>query len=128
MRKEEEKVAIVADYVSGRYTYRSLRDKYGYSVGLIHKWVHQIQQSKPKMSRSKPKPKLSRPKPVKEERAAVLNPDVTADPEVMPSDVAALQEELRKARLHNELLTAMIDIAEDDLGLPIRKKYGAGRL
>ena len=47
--------------------------------------------------------------------------------EAMPSDVKTLQEELRKARLHSELLSAMIDIAEEDLGLPIRKKYGAGQ-
>jgi hypothetical protein len=41
------------------------------------------------------------------------------------SDVKKLQRELEKERLHNKLLNAMIDIAEEQLGIPIRKKYGA---
>ena len=47
--------------------------------------------------------------------------------EQLPSDVKQLQEELRKAKLHNELLNAMIDIAEDQLKINIRKKPGTKR-
>lgn len=36
-------------------------------------------------------------------------------------DVKALREELRKAKLYNELLNTMIDIAEDQLKIDIRK-------
>lgn len=113
MGTEREKAAIVAAYWTGRYTYRSLSVKFGYSVGVIHKWVRQQgdKMSKPKQG----KKKLT----VKEPPSALT--------EAMPSDVKTLQEELRKARLHSELLSAMIDIAEEDLGLPIRKKYGAGQ-
>jgi hypothetical protein len=39
-------------------------------------------------------------------------------------DVKKLQEELRKAQLHNKLLNAIIDIAEDQLKIDIRKKSG----
>jgi hypothetical protein len=45
--------------------------------------------------------------------------------EQMPPDVKTLQAELRKSRLHNKLLTAVIDIAEEELSAPIRKNYGA---
>jgi len=38
--------------------------------------------------------------------------------------VEALQKELAKERLRNKLLTAIIDIAEEELKIPIRKKYG----
>ena len=35
-----------------------------------------------------------------------------------------LQEELRKAKLHNKLLNAMIDIDKEQLNIDIRKKSG----
>ena len=38
-----------------------------------------------------------------------------------------LRKELEEARLYNELLNAMIDIAEDRFEIPIRKKPGAKR-
>ena len=113
MRIEREEAAVVAAYLTGNYSYRSLSVKFGYSVGVIHKWVRQQgnKMSKPKQSKTK----IS----VQELPMAMT--------EAMPSDIKTLQEELRKARLHNQLLSAMIDIAEEDLGLPIRKKYGAGQ-
>jgi transposase len=44
--------------------------------------------------------------------------------EVMPEDVKGLKEALRKERLKNELLNAVIDIASKELGVDIRKKSG----
>jgi UDP-glucose 6-dehydrogenase len=44
--------------------------------------------------------------------------------EELPTDVKQLREELRKAKLHNKLLNAIIDIAEDQLKIDIRKKSG----
>ena len=110
---ERKKAAIVAAYQTGDYTYRSLSVKFGYSVGVIHKWVRQHGDKMVKPKQVKKRLSLQAPQPEKAEE--------------MPDDVKTLQEELRKARLHNELLSAMIDIAEEDLGLPIRKKYGAGQ-
>ena len=48
---------------------------------------------------------------------------------VQPSDshFARLRKELEDARLKNELLNAMIDIAEGQMGIDIRKKRGARR-
>jgi len=45
----------------------------------------------------------------------------------LPSDVKILQEELRKAKLNNELLNAIIDIAEEQFKINIRKKSGTKR-
>jgi len=42
----------------------------------------------------------------------------------LAAEIKHLQEQLEQERLHNRLLTAMIDIAEDELKIPIRKKYG----
>jgi len=40
----------------------------------------------------------------------------------------ALREELDDARMKHVVLDTMIDIAEKELGIPIRKKFGAGQL
>ena len=45
----------------------------------------------------------------------------------LPASVKQLQKELEEARLYNELLNAMIDIAEEQMGIDIRKKSGAKR-
>jgi len=45
----------------------------------------------------------------------------------LSNEVKQLQQELRKAQLHNKLLNAMIDIAEDQLKIDIRKKSGTKR-
>ena len=39
----------------------------------------------------------------------------------------ALRQELEDARLKNVALETMVDVAERELGIPIRKKYGAKR-
>jgi hypothetical protein len=50
---------------------------------------------------------------------------VTGEP--LPTDLKKLQSELRKSQLHVQLLNAIIDIGERELGVDIRKKYGAKR-
>jgi UDP-glucose 6-dehydrogenase len=42
----------------------------------------------------------------------------------LPKDIAFLQKELTQERLRNKLLTAIIEVAEEELKIPIRKKYG----
>ena len=44
--------------------------------------------------------------------------------ESVPADVVQLQKELSTALLHAKLLNAMIDIAEKELKIDIRKKSG----
>jgi len=98
--------AIIAEYLLGNTTYRKLEAKHGVDFRIIHQWVSKFQGKVVK--KTKPKTKLSNA-PVKE---------------ALPTDVERLQEELRKAKLHNQLLNAMIDIAEDQLKINIRKKFG----
>lgn len=110
MRKSEKTVqeqeAIIAEYLLGDTTYRKLGAKHGVDFRVVHYWVSRF-QGKP-VKKAKPKSKL--------------NDDLPR--EDLPTDVKQLQEELRKAKLHNKLLNAMIDIAEDQLKIDIRKKSG----
>jgi transposase-like protein len=112
MSKRSEKEVIVAEYLSGRYSYRELSAKHGYSLGAVHKWVKQYTD---RMGKAAVKKKIVSPSAIPE------------DTSPMPADVKTLQAELRKAQLLNKLLTEVIVIAEEEFGLPIRKKSGTKR-
>lgn len=99
---------IIAEYLCGNTTYRKLEEKYGVDFRIINYWVKKFQGKT-----------MSKAKPRKSEEPTIAEP--------LPSDVKQLQEELRKARLHNKLLNAMIDIAEEQLKIDIRKKSGTRR-
>ncbi len=101
-----EQEAIIAEYLLGDTTYRKLGAKHGVDFRAIHQWVTRF-QGKP-VRKIKPK----------------IKPTETLPQEELPADVKQLQEELRKAKLHNKLLNAIIDIAEEQLKIDIRKKSG----
>jgi len=103
-----EKEAIIAEYLLGEESYRQLGLKHGVDFRLIHLWVTKFQ--------GRPVRKL-KPKSVLKNEAV----------DQLPKDVRELQEELRKSKLHVELLNTMIDIAEDQLKISIRKKSGTKR-
>lgn len=104
----QEQESIISEYLLGNTTYRKLGDKYGVDFRTLHGWVSKF-QGKP----------MRKEKPQKQEKQLIEEP--------LPSDIKQLQEELRKARLHNKLLNTMIDIAEEQLKVDIRKKSGTKR-
>jgi hypothetical protein len=106
MITQNQKEGIITEYLTTEISYRDLGEKYGTNFRLIHRWVQNYQG---KMRNRK-----------KEVKAKSL-PESQGQ---LPTDVKKLQEELRKARLLNEVLTEVINIAEEELKLPIRKKYG----
>ncbi len=101
-QKQQLKEAIIAEYLAGEITYRKLGEKYGVDFSMIHLWVMRYQG------------KMKIPKPAIPEQLESK----------LPIEVKQLQAELRKAQLHNKLLNAMIDIAEEQLKIDIRKKSG----
>ncbi len=102
----QEQEAIVAEYLTGELSFRKLGEKHGVDFRVIHYWVSQFQGKIVTKKKSKEK-----------------KPETTVQ-DNLPTDVKQLQEELRKAKLHNKLLNAMIDIAEEQLNIDIRKKSG----
>ena len=99
---ELQKEAVVNEYLFGHLSYRELALKYGVNHKLIHVWVMKKQGKKP----------------VKKETEDL------ADDSPLPTDVKELQKALRQANLKNKLLNTMIDIAEEQLKIDIRKKSG----
>jgi transposase-like protein len=107
-KTKAEQEAIIAEYLLGENSYRQLGIKHGIDFRLIHCWVTKFKG-----------------KPVRKQKSKKENKNQSAEP--LPIDVRQLQEELRKSKLHVELLNTMIDIAEDQLKINIRKKSGTKR-
>lgn len=108
-KTRQEKAGIVAEFLKGDYSFRKFGSIYGIDFRRVHSWVTKYRNGsvkKVKANKTKPSPQVD---------------------ENLPADVNKLQEELRKAKLYNELLNTMIDIAEDQLKIDIRKKSGTKR-
>lgn len=106
----DKKEAIINEYLIGGISFRVLGKKHGISRSTINRWVLEHQGFI--CMRKSPKESISLLEMNKEPRA------------VLPTEVIELQKQLEQERLHNKLLIAMIDIAEQELKIPIRKKYG----
>lgn len=104
----ENKEGIIAEYLIGNTSYRKLGVKWGIDFRLIHSWVMKYKGKSNKGQSKLPK-------------------ESTGLSEPLPSDIKKLQEELRKSKLHIELLNAIIDIGGKELGVDLRKKSGAKR-
>ncbi|MFT2008551.1 transposase [Pontibacter sp. 13R65] len=109
MEDRKSKERIIAEYLASGLSYRQAAPKYGVNFRTLHRWVkqHKGQMKKPT--------KAVTVKPV---------PVLPPGQESLPTDVKLLQAELRKARLHTQVLEQVIAIAEEELGLSIRKKSG----
>lgn len=101
-----KKEAIVAEYLTGEYSYRQLGIKHGIDFRKIHYWV------------SNYKGKI---KPLKKQ-AKALNQAIP-----LPNELKQLQVELRKVKLHNEVLEEMLKLSEQLTGIELRKKFGTKR-
>ena len=104
-REAKKRKELVAEYLAGEVSYREMEERYGVSSSTLQRWVKAA--------------------------GAARSPWVGEVEEPGAEDVGAevkrLRVELRKAELHNKLLNAMIDIAEERFEIPIRKKRGARR-
>lgn len=118
MDKKINKQAIIDEYLLGCFTYRELEKKHGVSRQTINEWVLDYQG-------------IPRSKTIRRQKATLQLMKGKQKEEKTPplsKEVLELQKQLEQERLHNKLLTAMIDIAEQELKIPIRKKYGTRQL
>ena len=109
MRQKEKKAEVVGEYLKGGVTLREMERKSGINFRTIHRWVKECEAMTGPEGADRGKGR----------RALV------AKERELPDDVRRLQKELEEARLYNKLLNAMIDIAEEQFEIPIRKKHGA---
>jgi len=110
MHESISKESIIVEYLAGKTSYRKLGARYGYPFRTIQRWVVKYRKMQKQSE-----------KIVKQAAEAACNESSEI------TDVKELQEELRKARMLNKVLNEMIDIAEQDLKVSIRKKPGIKR-
>lgn len=110
-RLEKRREEIVSEYHAGGSSYRDLEARYGISSSTLQRWVKSAGLT------------------VQGEGAIggfrEEDPGTHRDTENLAAEVKRLRAELHRSDLHNKLLNAMIDIAEEELEVPIRKKRGA---
>ena len=92
---------MVEEYLKGGVSLRQLGRKYGVQRTTLHRWVKAYRSGQEIQSR--------RPEAIRE----------------MPKEVGRLQRELYEARLEAKLYRTMVEVAEKEFGIKIRKKSGA---
>ena len=106
MKEDIDREEIIAEYLTGKSSYRKLEKKYGYNRTTINEWVMEHQGRGRKARRNKP-----RRQPTEEQKI----------------ELQELQEALRKEKLRNQVLEAMLDIGKEQYGIDLRKKTGTKR-
>lgn len=106
----DTKQEIIREYLAGDLNLHQMERKHGISRRTITRWVIAHQGFLPLNTKVE----------------SVRLPDMKkkSGEEAMPDDIAELKKQLGQERLHTKLLNAIIDIAERELKIPIRKKSG----
>lgn len=95
--------AIIAEYLTGDYSYRQLGAKHDIDFRKIHYWVSNYKGK------------------IKPQKRAANKQEPNA---VSSIELKRLEAELRKAKLHNEVLEEMLKLSEQLTGIELRKKFG----
>jgi transposase len=106
----DKRQKAVREYLLGGCSYRQLEEKYGVSHATINRYVRKFKACQQAKLKGIPLPS----DPMKHQR----------NQEQLPDSIEQLQKQLEQERLRNKLLTTMLEIAEDELQIPIRKKFG----
>jgi len=105
------KEKIIAEYLAGGTSYRQLQAKYGADFRTIQQWVQKYKGN---------------PIYLRKPRKTIHN-EIPQEVENLPTELKQLQAELRKVKLHNKLLEALLDIGKEQYNLDLRKKAGTKR-
>ena len=118
--RDKWKEELVAEYLAGEMSYREMEGRYGVSSSTLQRWVKASGAEAARRAKAASAG-------VKIENDGAAETGERQGEEDLASEVKRLRGELRKAELHTKLLNAMIDIAEEQFEIPIRKKRGARR-
>jgi transposase-like protein len=102
MKEKANKEKIIAEYLSGKVSYRKLQKRYGFSRSTINEWVME-QEGRGKKQRRKKGRTEGR------------------------ENVRQLKKALQETELRNKVLNAMLDIGKEQYGIDLRKKPGTKR-
>lgn len=112
---------VIQEYLAGGTSYRKLSAKYGMSRDVINKWVmihqgiHNLQPSEQQQKYYISAMNSSKKKFTTEQQQSM---------QVMQEKIAMLEKQLQWERLRADALDTMINVAEQQLNVSIRKKPG----
>ena len=106
----DTKQEIIREYLAGDQNLHQMERKHGISRRTITRWIIAHQGFLPLNTTV--------------ESVRLLEMKKKFRGEAIPDDIAELKKQLAQERLRNKLLNAIIDIAEKELKIPIRKKSG----
>jgi transposase-like protein len=114
------KEQIIQEYLTQGCGFRMLAAKYGVSRTTICKWV-QIHQGIHNLPPTEKQHKYSNSSMNSSPKKSTINNDETA---ALQQKIAALEKQLQWEKLRADALDTMINIAEKQLDIDIRKKPG----
>ena len=114
------KKQAVNEYLTQGFTYRQLAAKYDVSRSTINTWVlvHQGIHDLPRSKRQHcyDLQQMKQGKNSKQKQVAISDAE---------QKIALLEKQIKKKKMRVDALDTMINIAEKELNIPIRKKPGA---
>lgn len=112
---DEEKMAMIQEYLTTDISMSQISRKYRIGHSSISRWMSifgiVMQAQSPSQVNNMPQNQKTQDKSVSNE--------------VLEARLRELQSELERERLKNLALTTMIEVAEEELHIDIRKKAGA---
>ncbi len=110
---DEVKLQVVTEYISSDITREELKVKYGFTGGAnIDRWMKQFGVKKPSVNEITQFKEMSK------------IGGKTKEDKVLEDKIKELEKQLAHANLKARALDAMIDIAEKEFDIQIRKKSG----
>ena len=116
------KTQVIQEYLAGGTSYRQLSAKYGMSRDVINKWV-MIYQGIHNLPLTKKQQQYSVYS--MNNKHNKLNLEEQQSAEALQQKIVILEKQLEWEKLRVEALDTMINLAEKDLHISIRKKPGA---
>lgn len=110
---DEEAIKIAREYLETSITIKELQSKYGFKGdGSIYTWINKFGLSKPTEEEVQIMNKVKSMEKIGKEEAKLLK------------EIETLKKELELERLKSKAFSKMIDIAEQNMKISIRKKFG----
>jgi len=111
---DEEKLRIIQEYLVRKCTIKSIHEKYNiYGHCTISKWMLKFGISKTVNNQSKVSNSMK------------TEMSKSSKEQALELRIKELELQVEQGKMHTFLLNTMIDIAEEQLKVSIRKKYGA---
>lgn len=111
---EEVKREAVKMYLSGIHRKKEITEKFGMSYPALDRWILEYGAEY-----------VTRQEDLEEVSLEEMKKKDTSEAEELERRIKELEKKLELATMKSEILETMIEIAEEELHIPIRKKFGS---